>query len=403
MKIQNFISALFICCLSLSCSKESPPTEMLPQPAPPEVYPGFTVSNEFGLKLYREIYREYPDSNLCVSPFSVLTALSLIANGTAGKDLEEILNALNMPDVGLDEVNEDYKHLSDYLMRADPKVTYESANSFWYQTGIDVFQPFRSDLASYYNAEVYPVDFKWPGTLNLINKWVSDKTHGKIKWIVRVIPPNTLANLTNAIYFNGEWTFKFDKTATKPWKFYKLNRTQVKIAVMENKQAYRYYYHPAWHGLEMTYGSGNWAMYLFMPRQTGSLDKMTDWLLNNWNTVRKNFEPGDPMLVYLPQFTTENEFDLIPFLESLGIYRVFCPGADFSRMLKEPIYLGQVIHKTYIKVNEDGTEAAAVTSGWPLTGDGRPPGLFFDHPFTYIIAERTTGLILFIGQITDPT
>lgn len=254
------------------------------------------------------------------------------------------------------------------MVQADPKVTYEAANSFWYQTGINVNQTFRTDLTHYYDAEVYPVDFNSPGTLNLIN---------------------------------GEWTYKFDRKATKPWSFYKLDRTRVQIAVMANNQAYRYYNHPSWHGLEMTYGSGNWAMYVFMPRQTGSLDKLTTWLIDNWKDIRTQFESDKSIKVYFPQFTIENDFDLIPQMESLGINRVFHPGANFSRMMKQPVFLGKVIHKTYIKVNEDGTEAAAVTSAWGVMGS--PSGLFFDHPFTYIIAERTTGLILFIGQVMDPS
>jgi serine protease inhibitor len=413
MKNFNFILALVICCLSFSCAKELPATEGSPipeeptnteeflKPAPPPVYPGYTVDNSFGLRFYGEIYKANPDSNLCISPFSIRTALSLIANGTAGEDLKEILTALDLPGANLATVNEDYKNLSRLLVQSDPKVTYESANSFWYQAGITVHQVFQDDLTHYYDAEVYPVDFGWPGTLDLINGWVSEKTHGKIKEIIKSIPQNTLMNLNNAIYFNGEWTYKFDRKTTKPYTFNKLDRTQVDIAVMPNYQVYRYLNHPSWQGLEMTYGNGNWAMYVFMPWQTGSLDKLTAWLIDNWKDIRTRFVSDQPIKIYFPQFIIENDFELIPLLESLGINRVFHSGANFSRMMDQRVWLGKVIHKTYIKVNEDGTEAAAVTSGWGVGGS--PSGIFFDHPFTYIIAERSTGLILFIGQVMDPS
>ncbi|MFA6481413.1 MAG: serpin family protein [Bacteroidales bacterium] len=399
MKTLTFLAVLVISCLS--CSKELPTSEEMPRPAPPHLYPGFTVSNQFGLKLYGAIYRENPESNLCVSPVSVRTALSMLANGTSAEDMKEILQALDLSEADLPSMNEDYKNLTKYLILKDPKVTFESANSFWYQAGISIVPTFRNDLTEYYNAGVYPVDFNWPGTLNLINNWVSDKTHGKIKEIVTFIPPNTVMNLTNAIYFNGEWTYKFDRKKNKPWGFSKLDRTEVDISVMENNQAYRFYSHPAWYGLEMPYGNGEWAMYAFMPHQTGSLDKLTDWLIDNWDDIRTRFVSDKTIKIYFPQFIIEKDFDLIPLLQSLGIRRVFRPGANFSRMMDQSFAISAVIHKTYINVNEDGTEAAGVTSMWGIMGS--PYGLFFDHPFTYVIAERSTGLILFIGQVMDPS
>jgi len=407
MKSLTYLSALVICCFSAACTKELPvsPESQAPGelflPAPPASYPGFTVNNNFGLKMYGAIYRANPEKNLCVSPFSIRTALSMVANGAAGEDLKEILRALDVyePDMSLE--NEDYQNLARYLLKADPKVTYEAANSFWYQIGIKVHEPFRDNMTDYYDADIYPVNFGDPGTLDLMNGWVSEKTHGKITEIINSIPANTLMNLTNAIYFNGEWTYKFDRKGTKPWSFTKLDRTRVDIAIMSNIQKYRYYEHPSWYGLEMPYGNGDWAMYFFLPHQTGKLDKLTPWLVNNWENIRKGFKEDHDILVRIPQFQIENEIDLVPLLQSMGISKVFEPGANFSKMMEAGLYIGKATHKTYLKVNEDGTEAAAITSFWGVGGG--PGGLFFDHPFTYVIAERTTGLILFIGQVMDPT
>jgi len=403
MKKLNLFAALIICCLSLSCSKEVSVNEERPRQAPPALFPdlGFTVSNQFGLKMYGVIQQKNAEKNICVSPFSIRTALSLVANGTAGEDQKEILRALDLSDNDLLTLNEEYLNLSNYLIQADPKITFETANSFWYQNGIKIKTLFRNDLNDYYHAEVFPVDFSSPSTLTLMNNWVSDKTHGKIKEIIKVIPPNTVMNLTNAIYFNGEWTYKFDRKQTKPWYFDKIDRTQVLMTAMRNNQAYRYYEHPSWFGLEMPYGDGTWAMYAFMPHQKVCLDKLTNWLIGNWNQIRTQFKPDKPILVYFPEFKIENDFKLETLLPMLGINRVFEPGANFSRMMNEPCFISTIIHKTYIDVNEDGTEAAGVTSAWAMTGS--PSGLFFDHPFTYVIAERNTGLILFVGQVMDPT
>jgi serpin B len=401
MKTINIFSALVICVLSFSCSKEVPPTQEVPSPAPPKEFPGFTVNNQFGLRLYGEIYKSSPDSNLCVSPFSIRTCLSLVANGTTGEDLKEILKALKLPDGNLEAINEDYENLVGHLVRVDPRVTYESANSFWHQNGLHINPLFKTDLSHYYQADVFPVDFTSSLTLGLMNDWVTAKTHGKITEIARVIPPNTIMNLTNAIYFNGEWTYKFDRKGTKPWSFKRLDRTYADMAVMSNIQKYRYYEHPNWYGLEMTYGNGAWAMYLFLPHQAGPLDKLTPWLIENWDQIRNEFVSDQPILIRVPQFQMECNFELKPVWKALGINRIFNPGANFSRMMADFVYLASVTHKTYIKVNEDGTEAAAITSAWGVGGG--PPGLFFDHPFTWLIAERSTGTVLFIGQVTDPS
>jgi serine protease inhibitor len=407
MKTRNLFLALVICCLSLSCSKELPVAEEISdsaelyRPAPPAAYAGYTVDNQFGLKLYGAIYKKNPDKNLCVSPLSIRTALSLVANGLAGEDLQEILTALNLTDADIATVNEDYRALTDLLIKADPKITFEIANSFWYKEGIEVNPLFKADLKSYYDAEVFPVDFYDPGFLDQMNGWVSDKTHGKITEIIKQVPAGVLMNLTNVIYFNGEWTHKFNRNATKAWSFRTLKRTYTDCSVMVNIQPYRFYEHPLWYGLEMTYGSGNWAMYAFLPKQTSSLSLLTDWLIKNWHIAKDQFIEDQPIHVFFPQFTIEKEFDLIPFLREMGVKRIFESTADFSRIMKEPLWVGMVAHKTYIDVNEDGTEAAAATAVWGVGGG--PSGLFFDHPFTYVIAERSTGQILFLGQVMDPS
>ena len=406
MKTNVFFFALVTCCLSLSCAREEPlpdgieSTAGFVMPAPPQALPSIAADNRFGLRIYESIYRASPDSNLCVSPFSIRTALSLVANGANGESLAEIVRAFGLSGTELAAMNESYQDLTARLAATDRKVTYESANSFWYQEGMTIRPGFLTNMG-YYRADVFPVNFRDHSTLGLINGWVCQKTHGKIEKIVDAIPPGTLMNLTNAIYFNGEWTWKFNPDNTKWWSFKKLDRTHVDMSAMGNTKAYRFYEHPSWYGLEMPYGNGSWAMYVFMPKTPGLLDQLTPWVAANWEAIRTKFESDKPIEIRFPRFKIENSYDLKPLLQQLGINRVFNPGADFSNMTDSPLWIGKAIHKTYIRVNEDGTEAAGVTSFFGIMGS--PPGLFFDHPFLYVIAERSTGLILFIGQVTDPS
>ena len=395
-----FIVPLLSCFLSISCTRENLPDTELSLPAPEPDHPVFISNNQFGLDLYQVLQNSLQDKNLCASPYSIFVALSMLANGIDGEAYTELCNELRLSQDDLESSNNQYRLLMQYLSGVDSVVTFESANSFWYQEELEVNHQFKSDLDYYYNAEVNPVDFKDPGTTTLINDWVKRKTHNKIKEIVSSFPPITISNLTNAVYFNGEWTNKFNRKLTKYETFNKLDRTSSRVPTMVNTQPYRYYDHPSWYGLELPYGNGHWAMYLFMPKQISQLDRITQWLVSDWIRIRSGFKSGEAIKIHLPQFKIENSFNLIPYLQETGITQIFQPGVDFSKMMEGALKIDMIIHKTFIDVNEDGTEAAAVTS-ISVVGSPPPSGIYFDHPFVYMIAEKSTGLILFIGQVTD--
>ncbi|MCD6347426.1 MAG: serpin family protein [Bacteroidales bacterium] len=407
MKKSRLIILAIICCLSVSCTKETPgdPSDDLHGgfivPAPPPPIEEVEVDNYFALDLYTKIFQDHPHENLCVSPQSIYTFLAMLANGTGGETRDEVLNALRLEGYSTNMLNDWFTKLIRTLDDKDPGVKFEQSNSFWYQKEMMINSGFRQNLSEYYQADIFPVDFCDPQTLGLMNNWVDEKTHGLISEIVSVIPPGTVFNLTNAIYFNGKWTHVFNKKRTKYSSFRKLDRTYTTMEMMRLQESFRCLDHPSWFGVEIPYGNESWAMYAFLPKQLMELDKLTLWLRDNWSQIRTKFQTKTEQKLNFPRFELSNKFDIKPYLQSQGIAKAMTSSADFSPMTKTPVWLDWVIHKTVIKVTEDGTEAAAITSGGGTTGVG-PYGLVFDHPFSYIIAEKSTGLILFIGQVMDP-
>ena len=399
MRIRVQLYSLLLCGLLVSCGQNDI-TETF-NPAPPKPTDFNWLKPDPALRIYRDLYRAYPDSNLCFSPYSLYAALGLIANATEGNSRQEILATLEIPSEGLEFLNEGYETYTGTVLCQDPSTTIESANIVWYQKGFTVKPDFIGRIGNYYQAKAVPIDFGAPGALDIINNWGSEKTHGKIPRMIDVIPPGTIAGLANATYFNGRWTYIFDPKETKPTQFTRLDRSGVSCAVMKNTQDYNFYESNLCYGIELPYGNEAWAMYAFLPQVTSSLDKLTDYLVENWPVLLDDFYPAKNLLIWFPQFEIESKMDLNDVLFAAGIRKIFGMKADFTGMLDNFIRMGKVIQKTYIKVNEDGTEAAAITSGWPMTG--APKGLFFTHPFVYVIAEKKSGSILFIGQVTDPT
>lgn len=398
MRIRVQLYSVLLSGLLVSCMQNDIPE--LVSPAPPQPVDFNWLKPGPALRIYRDLYRASPDSNLCFSPFSLYAALGLIANATEGNSREEILTALEIPEEGLEFLNNGYQAYTATILNQDPSTMIESANIVWYQEGLKIKPDFVSSVGVYYQAEVVPVDFGAPGALDVVNSWGSEKTHGKIPKILDAIPPGTIAGLANATYFNGRWTYIFDPKETKPIRFTRLKGKDVTCAVMKNVQDFNFFESNLCYGIELPYGNGDWAMYAFLPHVISSLDKLTYYLTENWPFLLHDFTPVKNLLIWFPQFEIESKMDMKGVLIGAGIREIFGMQADFTGMLDSFIQMGQVLQKTYIKVNEDGTEAAAITSGWPITG--APKGLFFTHPFVYVIAEKRSGSILFIGQVTDP-
>lgn len=360
--------------------------------------------NNFGFDLFNLLGKESPDSNVCISPYSIYTALSMAANGAGSQTLDEMLDLLGYSGKELVDLNTSVKNLNTVLIGKDPATVFETANSVWYNTdGFTVYPDFVTSLEHFFAARVEGLSFSAPAALPAVNGWVKEKTHDKIDKIIEKINPDDVCFLINALYFNGKWTTRFDKKETRLDNFMKAPGIGVQVPTMYLKDTVHAIISQDLQAVELPYGDGSWSMYLFLPSASADLD---DWcsqeLSSGWDDLRSQFEPVPGMEIYLPQFKLANSFELSKQLKELGMPTAFSGAADFSKLGPGPLAISQVLHKTCIDVNEDGTEAAAVTAVI-ITRTSMPMNeVRFNHPFIFVIAEKSTGSIIFIGKLMNP-
>jgi len=366
--------------------------------------------NSFGLKLFKMVNQsEASGENIFISPLSVAMALGMTYNGANGSTQEAMQQTLELSGLTLEEVNESYRHLIDLLTQLDPKVQFDIANSIWYRE--DFQQPeaeFLTNCNDYFDALVTRLNFTDPNAAAIINAWVDENTKGKIKEIVRPpIDPLTVMFLINAIYFKGTWTYQFDEDLTRDDMFFLPDGSETSCNMMAQKALHMYYSNNRFQAIDMLYGQGSFTMTIFLPYWEIDLDAFIATMepdsLQHWIS---HFY-SDTVDVYLPRFTLEYELSLNDALTALGMGIAFTPyAADFTKMYQDAdIYISAVKHKTFVKVNEEGTEAAAVTSvemGATSVDPIMPITFRADHPFVFMIRENESGTILFIGKIVDP-
>ncbi len=365
-------------------------------------------SEVFGLKLFKQVNQTAGDTNIFISPLSVSTALGMVLNGANGKTYDEMKSVLELQGNSLDEINQAYQDLNNLLTQIDPEVIFESANSIWYKQGITFEQSFLDVNKTYFDAQVQALDFNDPASVNVINNWVSDKTKQKINSIIDKIPPGVVMYLINAIYFKGTWLYKFDSTATKDDNFYVTPDNPVTCKMMNQKNKLEYYQTDNYQVIELPYGSGDFQMLVILPSSGSDINSLINQMDETyWNNLFSNMDSTEVNL-WLPKFKVEYSITLNDALKALGMTSAFDPAvADFSRIRKEKdLYISRVLHKTYVKVDEEGTEAAAVTAvevGITAVFPGNKDiNMKVDHPFIFAIRESTSGAILFIGKVVNP-
>lgn len=366
--------------------------------------------NKFGLKLFKEIVREEKDSNVFISPLSVSMALGMTYNGANGSTQEAMQKTLELSGLTIEEVNESYNSLIELLTGLDPKVQFQIANSIWYRENISVKEEFVNLCKKYFDALVKGLDFNEPNAAKIINTWVDENTNGKIKQIVDdPINPLIVMFLINAIYFKGTWTYEFEKDQTTDDWFTLPDGTRKPCKMMEQKNEFRYFENDAFQAVDLPYGDGDFSMTIFLPTYGTDVDSLiAEFDQENLNSWLSSFS-SDSGVLYLPKFKLEYELKLNDVLKALGMEVAFVPGqADFTKMMHGvrvgELWIDRVKHKTFVEVNEEGTEAAAVTSvGMELTSVD--PSRFWmrvDRPFVFMIRENLSQTILFIGKIVEP-
>ncbi|NIM97312.1 MAG: serpin family protein [candidate division Zixibacteria bacterium] len=393
----------------MQCTTKSPVSTDQQEPQGSTWYARGLVEsdNRFGIKLFKEIVNEERDTNIFISPLSVSMALGMTYNGADGATKEAMEKTLELSGLTLEEINESYKNLINLLTQLDPKVQFDIANSIWYR---DIWTPEKEFLdlcAQYFYAQVTGMDFSDPDAADIINAWVEDNTSGKIKEIVKnPIDPLIVMFLINAIYFKGAWTYQFDKDLTKDDWFYLADGSTVECKMMEQRAIYDYYLDDDFVAVDMPYGDGKFSMTIFLPDWDKNVDDLIDRLdQENYDLwISSLSTPDDSFDVYLPKFKLEYSLKLNKVLAALGMGIALAQGADFSRMYRGGgVWIDEVIHKTFVEVNEEGTEAAAVTC--VSMTSSLPQGLtsfLVNRPFMFVIRESESGTILFIGKIVNP-
>ncbi len=366
------------------------------------------ADNEFGLEMFQKIREDSDEENIMISPLSISVALAMAYNGAEGDTKTEMENAMKLNGLTTEEINASYKMLIDALQSLDKEVVFEIANAIFYADILDVKPTFLEINKNVYDAEVESLDFGSPSAVETINNWVADKTNEKITKIIERLDPLDRMVLLNAIYFNGTWSNEFDEEGTHELDFHKTDGSTIKVPMMNKLEKLEYTSNNLFKAIKMPYGNGQYNMVVFLPENGKNSQNVMDELsASNWNKWMNEFETTDRVDVTMPRFKFAFEAGLNELLKKMGMQKAFMAQmADFSKITDEDLYISAVKHKSFIDVNETGTEAAAVTSiTFTTTSIGNePPTIPFlvNKPFVFAITENDTDAILFIGEVNHP-
>jgi len=367
------------------------------------------ANNRFGFNLFSQIQTNEPAENIAISPNSIAIALAMARRGTNGETLAEMTTALELDSLDSSSIDANYLKLIETLQNADPNVKLAIANSLWVDQDFTLKEEFINDAKQFYLAEVSNLDFGDSQAVNIINQWVAKNTNDKIPQIVDSLSAEDVLYLINAIYFKGSWSNKFDPEATTEAPFYSDPDSSQPHQMMNQQGDYRYYENDRFQAVRIPYGKKQeLGMYIFLPQETSDLQTFNQQLnLNNWQEwlSQMRSRPGN---ITIPRFELEYESDLQDVLSALGIKSLFSASqADFSAMSDQKVAVDRIKHKTVIEVNEEGTEAAAVTSIGIRVTSVEPENIPFkmnvNRPFFFAIRDDITNSILFIGNLVEPS
>ena len=368
------------------------------------------ANNAFALALYQQLAES--DGNLFYSPYSIYTALMMTYAGAAGQTAEQMKQALEItvPEgeahAALNALNLTLKNNS--MFEGAPVFSFNVANQLWGQKDFAFNEQFLNTLSAYYDANLKTVDFRDSENARaLINLWVAAQTNDKIKDLIPEGVLNALTRLvlTNAVYFKAAWMNQFAPANTAPGTFTLSDGSQVDVPMMRAQRSMQAFVDEQFAVVELPYVGGRYSMALVMPAQGGLAEFESSLDAEKLNEILGSLSTASVTLS-LPKFKLESSFDLSEAMKTLGMTDAFMPGlADFSGMEgTRNLYISDLLHKAYVDVNEEGTEAAAATA--VVVGMTSMPAesytINFDHPFLFLIRDIQTNAILFMGRMADP-
>ena len=365
------------------------------------------ANNRFSFNLFNQLYSDSPSQNIFISPGGIAIALAMLRNGTAGETQAEITEVLELEQIEPTSINASYSKLIETLKTADSDVKLAIANSLWINQDIAIEDEFIDTTQDFYQGIATNLDFADATAKDTINQWVASNTAHKISEIVDTVSPRDAIYLINAIYFKGSWTNKFDPNATTQKPFSLLSGQTKPVAMMSQTGDYRYYENTDFQAIRLPYGEqAELGMYIFLPQPNSNLEQFNRQLnLDNWQEWLSQMR-SQPGKVTLPKFKLEYDTELKDVLAKSGMRQIFNPDkADFSPMTDRAIAVDTVKHKAVIEVDEEGTEAAGVTSIGVRITSAMPQQAFnlnIDRPFFFAIRDDITETILFMGNVVEP-
>ena len=363
-------------------------------------------SNEtFAFKLFNEVSKSSED-NIFISPISVSTALGMTLNGAAGDTKDGILQTIDYGGLQPADVNEGYKDLSSLLTSMDKKVEFALTNSIWYTNEFTINADFANTVQTYYHGKAQALDFTSPDSKNTINNWVENNTNHKIKNLIDEIPPDAVMYLINATYFKGNWASQFDKSKTKKDLFYKEDGTTTQVDMMTaSDESILVSEDDKVRMIDIPYGNGQFSMTILLPNAGFTTSEIRENLSSEYFDELIDKSTQSTRELRMPKFKLNWKEKLNDQLINLGMSVAFSNLASFPYLFNNPksLSISRVIHQSYIDVNEEGTEAAAATSVEIIASAAEPSAaIIINRPFIFVIREKHSRAILFIGQFLNP-
>jgi serpin B len=352
------------------------------------------------------------EGNLFLSPYSISTALAMTYAGARGQTQQEMETVLHFS-LGQERLHRPCSELQRQInsIKNEGHLDLSVANSLWCQEGYPFLESYLDLTERHYGAGLHFVHFaeQTEAARRAINAWVEDETEEKIKNLIKqgVLDHSTALVLCNAVYFRGDWARQFDVERTREADFYLSSDRTVKVPMMTQTSELKFKRFEGFSALELPYEGGDLSMIVLLPDAVDGLmeleDNLTEANVSKWI---KELDQSEPSTIHLeiPRFKTTGEFELAEILAKMGMPSAF-GAADFSGMTSRgDLHISNVIHKAFIDVSEQGTEAAAATAVVKKRGTvERPPAFQANHPFVLLIREAQSGSILFMGRIADPT
>jgi serine protease inhibitor len=366
-------------------------------------------NNQFSLELYSNL-KDREEGNIFFSPYSISTALAMAYEGARGQTAEEIQSVFHFPEDS-NVRRPAFAGVYNQLNKKDAKYKLDTANALWVQQDYPLLDDYTNTTETYYGGKATNLDFvgATEQARQTINGWVEDKTNNKIKNLFPSgsLKPSSRLVLTNAIYFKGTWVKQFDKSDTRDEDFRVSSDKTVKVPMMrrtDRDAKFNYAETEDLQILEMQYDGGELSMIILLPKNDDlkSIEKsLTLEKLNDWKSRLRERRVN----VFMPKFSFDTKYLLNENLKEMGMPSAFSKSADFSGIDgTKNLFINIVVHQAFVDVNEEGTEAAAATgTGMVVTSVPQIKTFRADHPFIFMIQERETGDILFLGRVSDPT